>query len=139
MQLGNGTKVSKPPFESLPLQKDGPQGNAWGLFGPDDQLGMLNLLDSSTTTAATKEIQYGTRIPTDLSLDYFKSPFNNRLCFNQEIRSKAPRPSNDDILTLNTQSSSQWDGFRHYGLCHKILNGLPSIDIPRLPRPEVIL
>ena len=116
MQLENGTKVVKPPFESLPLQKDGPRGNAWGLFGADDQLGMLNLLDTSTTIAATKEIQYGTRIPTDLSLDYFKHPFNNRLRFNHQICSKSPRPSNDDILTLNTQTSSQWDGFRHYGL-----------------------
>lgn len=22
---------------------------------------------------------------------------------------------NDDVLVLNTQSSSQWDGFRHFG------------------------
>ncbi|TVY83912.1 hypothetical protein LSUE1_G001006 [Lachnellula suecica] len=31
-----------PPFSSLPLQKDGPRGNAWGLFGKNDELGMLN-------------------------------------------------------------------------------------------------
>jgi len=28
---------------------------------------------------------------------------------------KAPRFVNDDIWTFNTQSSSQWDGFRHFG------------------------
>jgi len=33
-----------PPFDSLPLAKDGPHGNAWGRFGADDELGMLNLL-----------------------------------------------------------------------------------------------
>lgn len=25
---------------------------------------------------------------------------------------------NDDVITLNTQSSTQWDGFRHYGEYH---------------------
>lgn len=34
----------RPPFESLPLDPNGPSGNAWGLYGASDALGALNLL-----------------------------------------------------------------------------------------------
>jgi hypothetical protein len=104
-----------PPFDCLPLKKDGPQGNAWGLFGTNDQLGMLNRLTPENTLAATKEIVHGIRISTDLALDKPSAPCFNRVPFHQKIHHKAPRTVNDDILTLNTQSSSQWDGFRHFG------------------------
>ena len=30
-------------------------------------------------------------------------------------RAHPSRPVHDDVVTFNTQSSSQWDGFRHYG------------------------
>ena len=106
---------SLPPFESLPLQKDGPRGNAWGLFGPSDELGMLNLLTPETTLAATKEIVHGIRISTDWPLNMLKVPCFNRAVFHQHIENKSPRSVNDDILTFNTQSSTQWDGFRHFG------------------------
>jgi hypothetical protein len=104
-----------PPFSSLPLRKDGPRGNAWGLFGASDELGMLNRLTPENTVAATKEIQYGIRISTDWPLDKPKVPCFSRAPFHQHIFHKTPRTVNDDILTLNTQSSSQWDGFRHFG------------------------
>jgi hypothetical protein len=52
-----------PKFSDLPLQKDGPHGNAWGLWGPDDQLGTLNLLtDDVIAKAATENILTGQRI-----------------------------------------------------------------------------
>lgn len=106
---------TKPPFSSLPLRKDGPHGNAWGLFGPDDQHGMLNLLTPETTVAAAREITDGTRVSTDLPLDHLSRPCFGRAPFEQTIKNKAPRVVNDDTLSFNTQSSSQWDGFRHYG------------------------
>jgi hypothetical protein len=104
-----------PTFSSLPLKKDGPRGNAWGLYGAKDELGMLNRLNPETTLAATKEIVHGVRITTDWSLDALKIPAFGRQQFHQHIKHKDPRTVNDDILTLNTQSSSQWDGFRHFG------------------------
>ena len=104
-----------PPFEALPLKKDGPRGNAWGLFGQADELGMLNRLTPENTVAATKEIVHGIRVCTDWSLAQPSAPCFNRAPFEQRIHNKAPRAVNDDILTLNTQSSTQWDGFRHFG------------------------
>ena len=103
------------PFTSLPLRKDGPHGNAWGLFGADDQLGMLNLLTPSTTAAAAAEVQSGVRVSVDWPIDRMAVPCFGRAPFTHEIKNKAPRSVNDDTLTFNTQISSQWDGFRHYG------------------------
>ncbi|KAJ5156599.1 hypothetical protein N7492_009402 [Penicillium capsulatum] len=105
---------SRPAFDSLPLRKDGPPGNAWGLFGDQDQCGTLNLLTPETTSCAAQEIKEGIRIPTDLALDFMSRPCFGRAAFQQAIKNKAPRAVNDDTLTFNTQSSSQWDGFRHY-------------------------
>jgi Putative cyclase len=107
--------IRRPSFDSLPLQKDGPQGNAWGLYGKYDELGMLNLLTHETTIAAAKEIVHGVRVSTDWPLDRMKVPASSRQGFEQKLHHKAPRGVNDDILTFNTQSSSQWDGFRHFG------------------------
>lgn len=107
--------VVKPPFDSLPLKKDGPKGNAWGLFGTKDELGMMNMLTKETTVAASKEIVHGIRVSTDWPLDSLKIPCFNRQPFSQNIMHKSPRTVNDDVLTFNTQSSSQWDGLRHYG------------------------
>ena len=113
--IQNRISFNKPSFDSLPLQKDGPPGNAWGLFGDRDQLGMLNLLTTDTTIAATKDIVHGIRISTDLPLNFLKTPMFKRQGFHQDIIHKTPRTVNDDVLTFNTQSSSQWDGFRHFG------------------------
>ena len=41
--------------------------------------------------------------------------FFSRRVFHQNMWQKAPRYVNDDVWTFNTQSSSQWDGLRHYG------------------------
>lgn len=105
----------KPTFDSLPLQKDGPHGNAWGRFGAGDELGMLNLLTPETTKEAAKEILEGVRISTDWPLDRISNPMFGRVRFGHVIKNKAPRAVNDDSLSFNTQISSQWDGFRHYG------------------------
>ncbi|KAH8891565.1 hypothetical protein GQ53DRAFT_687119 [Thozetella sp. PMI_491] len=105
---------TKPSLDELPLRKDGPPGNAWGLFGADDECGMLNLLTPEATAAAAREIVDGVRVSTDWDLNSMALPCFGRLPFEQKIKNKAPRSVNDDTLVFNTQCSSQWDGFRHY-------------------------
>ena len=107
----------KPSFSELPLLEDGPRGNAWGLFGKKDDLGLLTYITPEVTHAATKEILYGMRIPTDLPLDFFKNPAFGRDPFRREIENINGWAVNDDVVMMNTQSSSQWDGFRHFGMC----------------------
>ncbi|PYH92946.1 hypothetical protein BO71DRAFT_382473 [Aspergillus ellipticus CBS 707.79] len=101
-------------FEDLPLARDGPPGNAWGRFGDDDELGMLNLVTPSVVVNAAKEIQTGVRISLDWPLSMPTYPSFGRDPFHQEIVHRTPNCINDDILTFNSQGSTQWDGFRHY-------------------------
>ncbi|ERF74719.1 hypothetical protein EPUS_04888 [Endocarpon pusillum Z07020] len=106
-----------PPFSSLPLDPNGPRGNAWGRFGDADQLGMLNLLTPPVVAAAAQEIVSGVRISLDWPLNKPLYPSYGRDPYQHEIKQRGgpDRVVNDDILSFNTQISSQWDGFRHYG------------------------
>ena len=123
MALSSASSVSatsrsvppRPPFSALPLSKFGPGGNAWGLYGSNDELGALNLLTAGVVREAAKEIREGIRICTDLPLNFLTQPFFHRDVFKHEIRKKPDRIVNDDWVGLNTQSVTQWDGLRHYG------------------------
>lgn len=111
---------SRPPFSSLPLDKSGPPGNAWGLYGPSDELGALNLITPSTVKAAAQEIQIGERVSLDWYLNLPSHPSFSRPPFIWKMKNKehpdgSKRTVNDDHVDMNTQGSSQWDGFRHYG------------------------
>ncbi|KAF2096161.1 hypothetical protein NA57DRAFT_59219 [Rhizodiscina lignyota] len=105
-----------PSFDDLPLRKDGPPGNAWGLFGDKDQMGRLNLITPATRKAAATEIKEGISVSLDWPLDKPKYPNFERQVFKHTILSLGPKGlvGNDDHLDMNTQSSTQWDGFRHY-------------------------
>lgn len=129
--------MNLPSFDDLPLDKDGPPGNAWGLF--DNELGLLNLITPETVAAASSEIREGIRISLDWPLDKPSFPTFERQKFQHEILNKAPMTMNDDAIYINTQSSTQWDGFRHYGrhkCCHS--KGIPDIS-SRLPADKAIL
>ncbi|KAL6849049.1 hypothetical protein ACO1O0_008579 [Amphichorda felina] len=104
-----------PSFDDLPLDKSGPPGNAWGLWGPDDELGRLNLITPETVSAASSEIKEGIRVSLDWPLDKPSFPPFDRQRLQHEIINKAPMTMNDDAITINTQSSTQWDGLRHFG------------------------
>lgn len=64
------------------------------------------------------------KIATSLPLDVPKIPSFGREIFKHEIKVLHPGIAYDDLYTLNTQSGTQWDGFRHVrsvyspGSCH---------------------
>src|ERR1700742_1173023 len=100
-------EFNKIPFSTLPLDPNGPRGNAWGRFGATDQLGMLNLLTPTVVAAAAKEIKTGLRISLDWSMDKPNYPSFDRDPFHQQINNRRKDSINDDILNFNTQCSSQ--------------------------------
>jgi hypothetical protein len=114
------SSTSRPPFTDLPLDKNGPPGNAWGLYGENDELGALNLITRETVKAAAQEIQTGDRVSLDWYLNLPSFPSFGRPPFGWKMENRShpdgtKRIVNDDHLDINTQSSSQWDGLRHYG------------------------
>ncbi len=48
-----------PDYDELPIRKGAPTGSAWGVFGDDDELGILNLLTPQRVREATAEVRSG--------------------------------------------------------------------------------
>ena len=118
-----------------PRWKHRPEGSTWGDWGPDDQLGRMNLLTPERVLRAAKEIQTGERFCLSLPLDY---PGGNVLNprrlppkleptidatsgtprYNYPLRMDNPAHIDvgcDDRVTMTLQYSSQWDAFCHMG------------------------
>jgi hypothetical protein len=83
---------------------------------------MLNLLTPEVVAHAATEIKEGLRISLDWPLDKPSFPTFGRQQFEHKILNKAPMVMNDDAISINTQSSTQWDGFRHYGKRPEIIS-----------------
>ncbi|KAL3493360.1 hypothetical protein BJX62DRAFT_249749 [Aspergillus germanicus] len=131
-----------PSFNSLPVAKKGPPGNAWGLWGPDDQLGTLNLLtDELVQRAAAENIKLGKRVSLNWSMTAASHPRFPRKPLELRLINKAPlKHAHDDEWTFNSQCSSQWDGFRHYAFQNKGLYymGRTAEDFAKSPIPNGI-
>ncbi|KAF4503577.1 hypothetical protein FAGAP_185 [Fusarium agapanthi] len=104
-----------PDFDELPLDKTGPRGNAWGLWGGDDQLGTLNHLTGEVVGQAARE-NFKTGIRVSLNWSMKGASYPKFACKNLDLRliNKTPlKHAHDDKWNFNSQCSSQWDGFRH--------------------------
>ena len=101
-----------PSRKDLPSIPGAPKDAAW-FWGKDDGLGRLNLLTPDRVKAAAKEIQTGEMARMDLPLDVPKQPAFGRETFEHKIKTLRKDEAYDDTYSLNTQSGTQWDGFRH--------------------------
>jgi len=118
--------------------KQRPEGSNWGDFGPDDQLGRVNLLGPEQVVRGAREIQAGLSFCLSLPLDY---PGGNKL--NPRRHPPVLRPTyrvdqpgeaipyvnfplakvnpaatdviSDDQVLLSLQYSTQWDSLAHVG------------------------
>ncbi|KAL4956751.1 hypothetical protein BDW69DRAFT_202669 [Aspergillus filifer] len=119
-----------PSRKELPKIPGAPEGAAW-VWGKDDQIGRLNLLTPSRVKAAAAEIKTGEMVRLDLPLGVPKAPAFGREVFEHEIKNLGGGVGYDDVYHLNTQSGTQWDGFRHFAhLGSKCFyNGATAADI----------
>ncbi|TCS33729.1 putative cyclase [Paucimonas lemoignei] len=118
---------------SNPRWKQRPPGSNWGDFGPDDQLGRLNLLTPEKLKQGLAEVHDGRAFCLSLPLDY---PGGNALnpnrnppilrptlrrgkvnvnCQLSELEPGRPDVLSDDLAILHLQYSTQWDGLPHVG------------------------
>ncbi|KAM0711871.1 hypothetical protein Q7P35_001241 [Cladosporium inversicolor] len=123
-----------PAFVNLPLNENDPPNSAWGLWNDskDASLGSLNYLTDDVVLKTTREeVKTGERVGLDLPLDFFKPPLLGRAAFEQRVIDKSPFVVNDDIISFNTQGSSQWDSLRHfaYQQQRRFYNGATQEDI----------
>ncbi|EXJ67385.1 uncharacterized protein A1O5_09398 [Cladophialophora psammophila CBS 110553] len=105
-----------PKLSELPSIDGAPSNAAW-FWGKHDQLGRLNLLTPRRIANAAKQIQTGKTVCLNFPAELPAPPFFGRQGFKHEIKAITDY-AYDDLHTLNTQSGSQWDGFRHVGINH---------------------
>ncbi|MEL3891379.1 cyclase family protein [Ferrovibrio sp. MS7] len=116
-----------------PRWKRRPAGSTWGDFGPDDQLGRLNLITPEKTRQGIAEVREGRRFCLSLPLEY---PGGNILnprrhppqlfaTSRGDVGNMVHRLSLydvrhndvicDDLALIYLQYSTQWDSFAHAG------------------------
>lgn len=113
--------------------KNRPEGSTWGDFGPDDQLGRLNLLTPEKVLQGIAEVKAGRSFCLSLPLDYpggnVLNPLrhpprrlvrgrNGQANYNFELSARNPDFTDvvsDDAVLLYTQYSTQWDALSHVG------------------------
>lgn len=110
-----------------------PQGSNWGDFGPDDQIGRLNLLTPERVVRAAAEVRAGLSFCLSLPLDLpggsewnprRRPPVlrptvrNGKSNIGYQMRQDDPHLTDvlcDDSVTLYTQYSTQWDSLAQVG------------------------
>ncbi|MET0334794.1 MAG: cyclase family protein [Rhizobacter sp.] len=113
--------------------KKRPEGSTWGDFGPDDQLGRLNLLTPEKVKQGVAEVTEGLSFGLSLPLDYpggaklnprRKPPdlrptdLSGDPFMNMPLRRFDKRNTDvvcDDQVNITLQYSTQWDTFAHVG------------------------
>ena len=113
--------------------KHRPAGSNWGEFGPDDQLGRLNLLTPAKVLQGVAEVKAGHSFCLSLPLDYpggnvlnpsrfpprrFATDNEGQPRFNYPLDALDPDWIDvvcDDAVLLHTQYSTQWDSLCHIG------------------------
>src|SRR6202163_1363424 len=140
------------------VSKPRPPGSNWGDYGVNDRVGRLNELTPERVVRAAAEIRTGRRFCLSLPLDYpggnvvfpFRLPPERKVVdrmgflahdfpFSRQ-REGATGVVNDDIVTLWTQYSTQWDAFGHVG-SHFDANGDGEAEViyynGHYPAPDV--
>lgn len=107
---------SLPTYAALLERQDAPPGSSWGLFGPDDHLGTLNLLGAEQARTATALVRRGTAYNLDYEVNAFSPPVSpNRRAAQHTMFSRHDGCVRDDRLDeFYLQVSSQIDGLRHH-------------------------
>jgi kynurenine formamidase len=119
-----------PDYDDLPAGSVGGR-SGWGLFGDDDQLGLINLLTPARVAAASRLVVTGRSFSLDLPLDAFTPPLNPRR--GSPVHRVIAQPSlgfDDAWDNLFPQAGSQWDSLAHIGYTRTAFyNGRSADDV----------
>jgi kynurenine formamidase len=99
-----------------PRYSDLPDGSAWGYYGPDDQLGCLNLLTPQRLTASAALVRTGQLFSLNAPLDWpsphFAGPTGTRQP-PEHVVLEFPGGRDDYLSDFYPQAGTQIDGFLH--------------------------
>jgi kynurenine formamidase len=105
-----------PTYDQLPRDVDG-MPTAWGLFGDDDSIGRLNLIDAECVRHAMSCVRHGVSFGLNAPLDEFQPPLDTTRAavVHRVLRGGEQGVEDlDDVLdSFFPQISSQWDSLAH--------------------------
>ncbi len=120
-----------PRYEDLPAAPRGGR-SAWGLFGPDDSLGLVNLLTPERVAAAARLVRTGRMFPLDMPLGSVAPALASSRGTPRHTVVHRPGTAGFDDLYDNfyPQASSQWDSLGHVGYApDEFYNGATEADV----------
>ena len=105
-----------PSYDELPAAPQGGR-SAWGLFGDDDQVGLLNLQTPARIAAAARLVRKGAMFPLNAPLGLFDPAIAaSRGAPRHQVLHVPGTFGFDDVLdNFYPQASSQWDSLSHVG------------------------
>ncbi|MGA4841256.1 cyclase family protein [Streptomyces sp. G45] len=113
--------------------------NNWGRWGPDDELGTLNLITDAAVAAAAARVRTGRRVPLALPLraDGVQTglvpgrvnPLHTMTRINHEPFGPGTVATSDDTVTFGLQAATHWDALAHVSHGGRIYNGRPATTI----------
>jgi kynurenine formamidase len=127
-----------PDYADLPRGVSG-AGTAWGLFGPDDGLGLMNLQTPERVARAMRLAPRGQVFALSAAVDLFDPPFFARRTAPRHTVFQRNARSSDDVWdNFFPQGSSQWDGLGHVGAANDAFYGGATAEEVRTGRRNSI-
>ncbi len=107
--------MSLPSYDDLPVDPTKPPRSAWGLWGDDDQLGTINLLDRSCVRRGLACAKQGIVFSLNWKLEQPDPPLHGRAALRHNLVPIHDFALDDSYDCFFPQGSSQWDALCHVG------------------------
>lgn len=119
-----------PAYDDLPAASEGGR-SGWGVFGPDDNVGLVNLQTPGRVVEAARLVRRGALFPLDAPLDAFTHTHWGRSGIRHTVIRDPGGEFFDDLLdNFYLQTASQWDSLAHVGYSSEhFYNGVTPGDI----------
>lgn len=123
-----------PSYRELGQRAGAPPGSAWGVFGPDDQLGTAGLLTEECVVRGSRAVRKGQYFNLDWPVNAFNPPTSNLRKLAQHQMFQRHENHRDDYLSdFYLQATTQVDALRHqrhptYGFYNGVSDDEISVD-----------
>lgn len=122
-----------PRYDELPPAPRGGR-SGWGLFGPDDSIGLLNLQTADSVRSSVNLVRKGAVFPLDAALDAVDPPLDIDRGTPRHRLLHKPGPGLEDLDDVYDnyypQVSSQWDSLAHVAYSAGVFyNGATDEDV----------
>jgi len=135
--------TGRPAYRDLPKYRDTEERHSWHVFGADDELGTMALLNRERALRAVTSVETGESFALSWAMELPDPPFFGRQTTRHTLLDiKDIHQGSDDIYdNFYSQSSSQWDALSHIGTpdAGEFYNGFSSDEVHRSPEKRLAI